>query len=306
MSKLLEVSSLSKVYKVSRGLFRWVAHTAVKRVSFSINESEVFALVGESGSGKTTIGKIILRLEKPTEGSIKIKGIDITKMGKEYTRRVSAVFQDPFSSLNPYMKVRHIIEEPLVVHHIKDREKRVKEVARMVRLPESLLDRKPQHLSGGQRQRVAIARAVSLFPDLIVADEPTASLDATVRKEILDLFVELKNTGISTLLITHDIRAVERIADTVGVIYAGRLMEMGSKDQLLKDPKHPYTKYLLENVPAKHPKHRKADVIQKEVYKDEYHEGCPFYWLCPERMEVCKESIREVLSNGRLVTCNLY
>jgi peptide/nickel transport system ATP-binding protein len=305
MSSLLEVISLSKVYKISRGLFTHTYHPAVRKVSFSIKEREVFGLIGESGSGKTTIGKLILRLEKPTEGSIKLKGEDIRNMGKEYTKKVSAVFQDPFSSLNPYMKVRQIIEEPLLIHKFGDRGRRVEDVAQMVKLPKYLLDRKPQELSGGQRQRVAIARAVSLSPELIVADEPTASLDATVRKEILDIFAELKEGGVSTLLITHDIRAVERIADRLAIIYSGMLMEMGTKDQVLKDPKHPYTKYLLENVPVRHPKERKVRV-QEEGMQEVIHKGCPFYWLCSQKMEACKQSIKEEVLDGRFVACNLY
>lgn len=306
MSKLLEVNSLTKVFKVSRGLFGSVYHTAVKDVSFSIERGEIFALVGESGSGKTTIGRIILRLEKPTQGNVKLKGIDIKSMGKEYTKRVGAVFQDPFSSLNPYMNVREIIEEPMIVHGLKDRDERIAKVMDMVKLSEELLQRKPNQLSGGQRQRVAIARAVSLSPDLLVADEPTASLDASVRREILNLFAELKQMGISTLLITHDIRAVERIADRVGIIYAGILMELGSKNEVLANPKHPYTKYLLENVPARHPRYRKIDVEGNEISEGQNLTGCPFYWLCSERMEGCKENIKEVLSDGRLVKCNLY
>ncbi|MEZ0361425.1 MAG: ABC transporter ATP-binding protein [Hydrogenobacter sp.] len=306
MSKLLEVNSLTKVFKVSRGLFGSAYHTAVKDVSFSIEQGEIFALVGESGSGKTTIGRIILRLEKPTQGSVKLRGVDIKSMGKEYTKRVGAVFQDPFSSLNPYMNVREIIEEPMIVHGLKDRDERIGKVMDMVRLSEELLQRKPNQLSGGQRQRVAIARAVSLSPDLLVADEPTASLDASVRKEILNLFAELKQMGISTLLITHDIRAVERIADRLGIIYAGTLMELGNKDEVLANPKHPYTKYLLENVPARHPRYRKIDVEENEISEGQNLTGCPFYWLCSERMEGCKENVKEVLSDGRLVKCNLY
>ncbi|MGC8852862.1 MAG: ABC transporter ATP-binding protein [Hydrogenobacter sp.] len=305
MSNLLEVIFLSKVYKISRGLFRHTYHPAVRKVSFSIKEREIFGLVGESGSGKTTIGKVILRLERPTEGSVKLRDKDIWDIGREYTKRVSAVFQDPFSSLNPYMKVRQIIEEPMVIHKLKDRKRRVEEVAQMVKLPIELLDRKPQELSGGQRQRVAIARAVSLFPELIVADEPTASLDATVRKEILELFGELKERGISTLLITHDIRAVERIADRLAVIYSGMIMEMGTKEQVLKDPKHPYTKYLLENVPVRHPKERKVR-MQEESVQEVLDRGCPFYWLCSQRLEACKQSIKEEVLDGRFVACNLY
>ncbi|MFN3814491.1 MAG: ABC transporter ATP-binding protein [Aquificaceae bacterium] len=305
MSKLLEVISLSKVFRVSRGLFRSFPFYAVRDVSFWVNCMEVFALVGESGSGKSTIGKVILRLEKPTYGEVKFEGKNIFLLGKEYTKKVAAVFQDPRSSLNPYMKIEEIMKEPLLAHGIKEKEKRLKEVVRMVKLPEDLLERRPENISGGQRQRVAIGRALSLSPRLIVADEPTASLDATIRKDILMLFSELKKENISTILITHDIRAVELVADRVGVIYGGRLMEVGDKEEVLQKPKHPYTKYLLANLPVKHPRDRKMRTFE-DSKACQNGNGCPFYPLCPERIKECEDSLREVYKDGRFVACNLY
>ena len=306
MSNLLEVVSLTKLYKVSRGFLKKSYVRAVKEVSFSIKEREVFSLVGESGSGKTTIGKVILRLEKPTEGSIKLRGKDIQSMGREYSKKVSAVFQDPSSSLNPYMKVREVIEEPMVIHKVERRREKLEEVLEMAKLPKEVLDKKPLELSGGQRQRVAIARAITLSPELLVADEPTSSLDASVRKEILDLFVSLKDKGISTLLITHDIRAVERIGDMVGVIYRGVLVELGKKEEVLKEPLHPYTKYLLSSLPVRHPRERKEDYDYRELSKEREDFPCPFYALCPYKMDICKEGLKEVYMDGRLVKCHLY
>lgn len=305
MSKLLEVISLTKAFRVSKGLFRSFPFYAVKDVSFWVNEMEVFALVGESGSGKSTIGKVILRLEKPTYGEVMFEGKSIFLLGKEYTKKVAAVFQDPRSSLNPYMRIEEIIKEPLLVHGIKERGERLKEVIRMVRLSEDLLERRPENVSGGQRQRVAIGRALSLSPRLIVADEPTASLDATIRKDILMLFSDLKKERISTILITHDMRAVELVADRVGVIYGGKLMEFGSKEEVLQEPKHPYTKYLLANLPAKHPRDRKMRSFE-EFKALQNSNGCPFYPLCLEKMKECEYSLREVYKDGRFVACNLY
>ena len=236
-SSLLSLERISKLFKV--GLFTKRLVWAVRDVSLSVGHGEVFSLVGESGSGKSTIGKLILRLERPTSGLIHFEGNDPLKMGREYTKLVSAVFQDPRSSLNPRMKVSEIVEEPLLVHGISQRKERVIEALQKAGLGEEFLERRPESLSGGQRQRIAIARAIVLRPKLIVADEPTSSLDMSYRAGILDLFLKLKEEGISTLLITHDLRAVERIGDRVAVLYKGRIMEMGSAQEVLKRPLHP-------------------------------------------------------------------
>ena len=304
MSKLLEVEDLSKRFRYYAGLFRKRDIWAVNDVSFGLNRGEILALVGESGSGKSTIGKIILRLEKPTKGRITFDRKDIKDWGKEYSSHVSVVFQDPSSSLNPYMSVKDILEEPLRIHRIPNRKERIERALELANLSIDLIHRKPRELSGGQRQRVAIARAIVLEPKLVVADEPTASLDASVRKGILDLFLELKKSSISVLFITHDIRSVERIADKVGVLYKGMLMELGKKEDVLNSPKHPYTRYLLENVPVRHPSKRRS--IQKEELLTSVEEGCPFYPLCSHRLDDCSLHVREVVLDGTLVKCNLY
>ena len=305
MSALLEIEKVSKVYPVKKGLFKREDFYALRDVSLSLGRAEVLGVVGESGSGKTTLGKLVLRLEKPTRGRILMEGVDVFSLGKEYTRRVSVVFQDPRNSLNPRMKVEEIIEEPLVVHGFKDRKKRVKEAIDKVRLDDSFLGRKPDDLSGGQRQRVAIARAIVLEPDLIVADEPTASLDVSVQSEILKLFEELKDDGIAFIFITHDIRVVEKIADRLAVVYGGMLMELGSKDDVLRSPMHPYTKFLLSNVPVRHPRERREESYTEVEYTVP-HQGCPFAPRCPDYMEECSKSVRRYELNGRIVNCNLY
>ncbi|EDP75836.1 oligopeptide/dipeptide ABC transporter ATP-binding protein [Hydrogenivirga sp. 128-5-R1-1] len=305
MNTLLEVREVSKAYKLKAGLFKRKPFYALRNVSFSIKKSEILGVVGESGSGKTTLGKVILRLEEPTSGEVLFSGKDAFKMGKEYTRKVSVVFQDPRSSLNPRMRVREILEEPLVVHGLKDRKDTVERAIEKVQLPSEFLNRKPDDLSGGQRQRVAIARAIVLKPSLIVADEPTASLDVSVQWEILKLFESLKGEGIAFIFITHDIRVVEKIADRVAVIYGGMLMELGRKEEVLKEPLHPYTKFLLSNVPVKHPRFRKEEDF-KEVEYVIPEEGCPFAPRCPDYREECSRTVRRSELNGRLVNCNLY
>ncbi|GAB6065646.1 ABC transporter ATP-binding protein [Aquifex pyrophilus] len=306
MGTLLEIESLTKTYRVKKGFFSRKEVRALRDVSLKIYEGEILCLVGESGSGKSTLGKIILRLEKPTEGKVLFRGKDIFQMGKEYTRKVSVVFQDPRTSLNPRMKVKEIIEEPLIVHREKERKRKVLEALKSVSLTEEVLEKRPLQLSGGQAQRVAIARAIVLNPELIVADEPTASLDLSVQEEVLKLFKELNEKGISFLFITHDIRVVEKIADRVAVLYGGVLMELGRKEEVLKNPLNPYTRFLLDSVPARHPKERKEDM---RVSEEEYtipEEGCPFYPRCPEALEECRKTLRRSEIDGRVVACNLY
>ncbi|MCS7306938.1 MAG: ABC transporter ATP-binding protein [Aquificaceae bacterium] len=302
MSELLKVEHLSKVFTV--GLFSKRHVWALKDLSFDVKHGEVFALVGESGSGKSTTGKVILRLEKPTSGRVLFEGKDPFQMGKEYTRLVSAVFQDPRASLNPRMNVEEIVGEPLLVHGEKGSKDKIVDALKKAGLGEEFLKAKPENLSGGQRQRVAIARAIVLKPKLIVADEPTSSLDMSHRAGILELFLKLKQEGISTILITHDLRAVERVSDRVGVIYRGMLVELGSKEEVLKDPLHPYTQYLINSMPAKHPAERKEHV--QELTQEEVQSPCPFFAQCPKKIPECRGELKEVRLNGRFVLCNLH
>lgn len=305
MEKILEIRDLKKVYRVKKGFFRKRNFFALRGVTLSLKRGEILGIVGESGSGKTTLAKVILRLERPEGGRVTFRGRDIFSAGKEYTRHVSVVFQDPRASLNPRMTVREILLEPLTVHNMDRREERVREVLRTVRLGEEFLSRKPEDLSGGQRQRVAIARALILEPEVIVADEPTASLDVSVQSEILDLFLELKNKGLSIIFITHDIRVVEKISDRIAVFYGGMIMEMGDKEGVLKEPLHPYTRFLLGNVPVNHPSLRKDEDFL-EVTQEIPEEGCPFQPRCPEVFDECASIVRRAEVNGRIVTCNLY
>jgi peptide/nickel transport system ATP-binding protein len=203
------------------------------------------------------------------------------------------------------MRVSEIVEEPLLVHSIGDRKRVVASALEKVQLDSDLWNRKPDDLSGGQRQRVAIARALVLQPKLIVADEPTASLDVSVQWEILKLFKSLKEEGIAFLFITHDIRVVEKIADRIAVVYGGMLMELGSKEDVLKKPMHPYTKFLLSNIPVKDPRLRKEEEYTEFEYEVPQ-QGCPFAPRCPSYMDECSQDIRRSELNGRIVNCNLY
>jgi len=244
---LLSVKGITKVFKNRRGLFKKEEIYALKDVNLDIFPGEILGLVGESGSGKTTLGRIILRLYHPEKGTVYLKGKDIFSMGKEFSRRVSVIFQDPRTSLNPRMKVKEIIEEPLKIHGYDRREERVKEAMEMVKLPLDLMDRKPEELSGGQRQRVAIARAIVLNPDLI-----------TVRS----------------------------ISDRIAVLYHGTIMEVGNTSDIFNNPLNPYTKYLLSSLPVPHPSLRK-EVEYEETEDIVPKEGCPFYYRCPVRKEEC-------------------
>ncbi len=305
METLLSINSLSKSYPIRKGLFRKENFWALKDITLEVYKGEILGVVGESGSGKSTLGKLILRLESPTEGSITFRGKDIHKLGREYTKHVSVVFQDPRASLNPRMRIREILEEPLIVHRIGKRKERLEKAMQMVNLPLEFLDRKPDELSGGQRQRVAIARAIILEPELIIADEPTASLDVAVQSQILELILRLKSEGFSFIFITHDIRVVERIGDRIAVIYGGNLMELGSKEEVLKEPMNPYTKFLLSSVPVKHPKFRREEMLEEFEYHIP-HRGCPFYTRCPDKLEECSSTLRRKNINGRFIACNLY
>lgn len=255
---LVEVDGLKKYFPVKRGVLfeKTVGHVkAVDGVSFAIRKGETFGLVGESGCGKTTIGRCLLKLEQPTDGAIRFDGRDLSSLDRQgeraYRRRVQAVFQDPFSSLNPRMTVQEIIAEPLVVHDIGgDRAGRVRNLLDIVGLPSRLADHYPHEMSGGQRQRVGIARALALNPDFIVCDEAVSALDVSVRARILDLLADLQaRHGLAYLFITHDLTVVRAIADRVLVMRAGRIVEEGETTRVFAAPAHAYTRELIDAAP---------------------------------------------------------
>ncbi|MBO7483172.1 MAG: ABC transporter ATP-binding protein [Kiritimatiellae bacterium] len=257
---ILEVRDLKVWFPIKKGVFgRTVGHVkAVDGVSFDLRRGETLGVVGESGCGKSTTSRAVLLLNKPCGGSIKVNGVDITKLrpGKEmmeYRRRVQVVFQDPQASLNPRHTIQEILTEGMVVHGLctpEERREKAKELLASVGMPESVLDRYPHEFSGGQRQRICIARAISLKPELLICDEAVSALDLSIRAQVLDLLGDLKKKlGLSFLFITHDIGVVQHIADRIIVMNKGRIVESGTCDEVLKHPKEEYTKYLMAAVP---------------------------------------------------------
>lgn len=259
---LLEVRHLVKHFVRKQGLWRQPAMVrAVDDVSFAIHEGEMFGLVGESGSGKSTTGRCILRLIEPSSGEVLFRGDNVLQFSKPQMRlarrNMQIVFQDPYSSLNPRMRVGDIVEEPLIIHKLgskRDRRTRVAELFRLVGLDADHLRRYPHEFSGGQRQRVGIARALALNPALIIADEAVSALDVSIQAQVVKLLVELKERlKLTYLFIAHDLRLVEHICSRVAVMYLGKIVEMGDTQALFSAPAHPYTKALLSAIPVLDP-----------------------------------------------------
>ena len=300
--RLLEVEGLAKHF---RGGGNWISRggdsiRAVDGVSFSIEEGETFALVGESGCGKTTVAKMILLLERPTRGSIKFQGEDVSRLRgsglREYKRLVQAVFQDPYSSLNPRMQVLDIIGEPLRVHQgLRGRNLRMRvgELLENVGLNSVTASFFPHQFSGGQRQRIAIARALALRPSLIVLDEPVSGLDVSIRAQILNLLVQLqRDLALSYLLISHDLAIVEHMSHRVGVMYVGKMVELATRDDFYGNTLHPYSNALLASVPQPDPDIPMGDTISGEVASPiNPPSGCRFHTRCPIYLEtdMCRE-----------------
>jgi oligopeptide/dipeptide ABC transporter ATP-binding protein len=319
---LLEVEELVKYFPIKYGLFgKTIGYVrAVDGVSFSIKENSVFSLVGESGSGKSTIAKCVLKLLEPTSGRIVFEGKDITSLrGKSlkwYRRSVQAVFQNPFLSLNPRMKVESIVAEPLKIHLSMKSDEAKEEVynlLELVGLSREIGSKYPHELSGGQAQRVAIARAIASKPRLLVLDEPTSALDASVQAQILNLLMDLKKElRLSYLLISHDLSVVRYMSDYVAVIYLGKIIEYGSVEELFNYPAHPYTKALLSSVPEPDPATRKLKnriVLPGEPPSPvDPPKGCRLSPRCPYVQEKCKSSEPELISIGKdhLVRCWLF
>jgi oligopeptide/dipeptide ABC transporter ATP-binding protein len=310
---LLEIRNLTKRFNAhGGGVVR-----AVENVSFSIGRGQTFALVGESGCGKTTLTKLVLGLEKPTSGEILFHGADLATASSKamhgYRRQAQAVFQDPYSSLNPRMRVSKIIAEPLMAHGIGDRDSqraRVLEMLDVVGLPKTAADLYPHEFSGGQRQRVAIARALSLKPAFMVLDEPISALDVSVRAQILNLLADIQEEfGLTYLIVAHDLALVEHFSSSVGVMYLGSMAELGPTESVFSHPKHPYTQALLASVPRPDPDHRApVGVIHGEIGSAMAPPpGCKFHPRCPYAVDICKTTppVDRELASGQLVACHL-
>jgi ABC-type oligopeptide transport system ATPase subunit len=272
---LVEVSHLVKHFVRDSGLLRsGTLVKAVDDVSFTIEAGETFGLVGESGSGKTTTGRCVLRLIEPTSGSVRFRGEDVLAFSKsklrEARRHMQIVFQDPYSSLNPRMRAKQIVEEPLIIHRLGDRaarDERVRQLFQLVGLDAAHLNRFPHEFSGGQRQRIGLARALALNPSFLILDEPVSALDVSVQAQVVNLLMDLQQQlTLTYLFIAHDLRLVEHICSRVAVMYLGRIVEMGPTSSLFASPQHPYTRALLSAIPIPDP-----DAPRRRVELDPAH-----------------------------------
>jgi oligopeptide/dipeptide ABC transporter ATP-binding protein len=317
---VISVQSLKKYFPVTKGAFlkKVVGHVkAVENVSFDIFKAETLGIVGESGCGKSTTADVLLGLESPTDGKILFEGNDITGFeGKslfKFRRNIQAVLQDPFRSLNPRKKVRHIVGEPLFVHKAaskKEISRRVDELLELVGLKARHADLYPHEFSGGQRQRIAVARSLSLEPKAIILDEPVSALDVSIQAQIMNLLIDLQQTlDLTYLIISHDLAVVGHASSHIGVMYLGHLVELSAAGELYKNPLHPYTRALLESVPVPDPENIKPVTLEGEVPNPMYPPGgCPFHPRCRYLKAECRTQMpsRVEHSAGHYVTCHLY
>ena len=319
---LIEVNNLKKYFPVKNeflgGEKKFVK--AVDGVSFNIRKGETFGLVGESGCGKSTLGRSITRLYDITEGDILFEGTNIAKLSKKemnsFYRKIQTIFQDPYSSLNPNMTVRELVNEPLALHtklSKDERNKKIKKLLEMVGLSESDMDKFPYEFSGGQRQRIGVARAISTEPDFILCDEPISALDVSIQAQVVNMLEDLqKELKLTYLFVAHDLSMVKHISDRIGVMYLGKIVEISDSNELYKNPLHPYTKALLSAIPIADPKKAKKSeisLIKGDVPSPiDIPTGCRFHTRCPYATEKCKivEPEMKEIEKNHFVSCHLY
>ncbi|MEO7242534.1 MAG: oligopeptide/dipeptide ABC transporter ATP-binding protein [Variovorax sp.] len=317
MSAFLEVQGLSKTYSMTGGFMaaRRQAHV-VQDVSFTLARGQTFALVGESGSGKTTVGRMLLRLIEPDTGTVRFDGQELTALSKAalraMRRRMQIIFQDPFGSLDPRVRIGAAIAEPIRLHRLRrptEIGRRVAELMDLVGLDASQSSRFPHEFSGGQRQRIAIARALAVEPELIVCDEPVSALDLSIQAQIVNLLADLRDRlGLAYVFISHDMAVVRHLATTVGVLYAGRLVEVGPAEAVFADPRHPYTRMLLAATPSAviGPRTQSLAADGEPPSPLEPVLGCAFRSRCPHRQPDCDQLVpplRSLNSTHRKVAC---
>ena len=304
---ILEVRDLVKYYPVTRGIVfkKTIGHVqAVDGVSFDLHKGETLGIVGESGCGKSTLAKVLMHLEKPTSGGVSFNGQDIYKLGatglRRLRRNIQLVMQDPYTSLNPRMTVGDLIGEPFEIHPEvapkASRRQKVQDLLEVVGLNPEHINRYPHQFSGGQRQRIGIARALALRPEIIVCDEPVSALDVSIQAQVMNLLEKLQNEfGLSYIFIAHDLSVVRHLADRVAVMYLGKLVELGTEDEIYERPTHPYTQALLSAVPVPDPNSRKNKAIIRLTgdvpSPTNPPSGCRFRTRCWKAQDVCATEV---------------
>ncbi len=299
MGKVLSVSKLKKTYEVKKSAFSYKKEYvhAVNNVSFALEYGQTLGIVGESGSGKSTLARLIMMLERPDDGSVIFTDIDITKLKhgelKKLRKDIQIVFQDPYSSLNPRVRVYDAIAEPVIFHNVVDNgqvKHHVGKVLNSVGISEDFFNKYPHEMSGGQRQRIAIGRAIALNPLLIIADEPVSSLDVSIQAQIINLFMDIKErTRISMLFVSHDLNVVRFVSDMIIVMYKGRIVESGKTDGVFYRPMHPYTQMLIESIKGVF-SNKGGDDLQAT-------KGCAYYPRCDRRKPFCRDNAPELVGD---------
>lgn len=317
---LLEIKNLNVTYQTKKGLIGKIQTVhAVNNVSLDIQKGEILAIAGESGCGKSTLAKAIMKLVQSDSGEILLNGENVLNLKhnkdlKKFYQKVQMIFQNPYSSLNPKMKIGEILKEPLIINtDLKKEEitKIVEEKIEKVGLDKSALNLYPHEFSGGQRQRIAIARSLILNPEFIIADEPVSALDVSIQAQIINLLKQLKEDfNLTFLFISHDLSVIKYLSDRIAIMYLGEVVEIGKTEEIFKNPKHPYTKALLSSVPELNPQDEKERIhLQGELPSPEnLPTGCKFHTRCPYVMEICKTSTTQVkdFSDTHNCKCFLY
>ncbi len=317
---LLEIKNLNVTYQTKKGLIGKIQTVhAVNNVSLDIQKGEILAIAGESGCGKSTLAKAIMKLVRSDSGEILLNGENVLNLKhnkdlKKFYQKVQMIFQNPYSSLNPKMKIGEILKEPLIINtNLKKEEitKIVEEKIKKVGLDKSALNLYPHEFSGGQRQRIAIARSLILNPEFIIADEPVSALDVSIQAQIINLLKQLKEDfNLTFLFISHDLSVIKYLSDRIAIMYLGEVVEIGRTEEIFKNPKHPYTKALLSSVPELNPQDEKERIhLQGELPSPEnLPTGCKFHTRCPYVMEICKTSTPQVkeFSDTHNCKCFLY